>query len=306
MRFLALLLLALLVFVAGESIKAEDKKALTFGIISTESSQNLKSQWQPLLNDMEKKLGRPVKAFFSSDYAGVIEAMRFNKVDVAWYGNKSAIEAVDRAGGEVFAKILSADGYPGYHSVLIVHKDSPIKTLDDILKNPNTYSFGNGDPNSTSGFLIPSYYVFAKNNINPKKHFTQVINGSHEANALAVANKHLDIATNNTSMIGDPDRNPKGGRIWQTNPKLAEKIRVVWKSPLIAHEPLVYRKNLLEEDKAVIRNFFFEYGNTPEQKAVLESINQGISKFEPSTNAQLEPIREIERYRDQILQKSER
>lgn len=296
--FLSLVLLMALSF----SLPARaETKPLVFGMISTESSRNLKSQWEPLLKDMEEKLGRPVKAYFASDYAGVIEAMRFGKVDLAWYGNKSAIEAVDRADGEVFAKIVSADGYPGYHSVLIVHKDSPIRSLDDILKHPGEYSFGNGDPNSTSGFLIPSYYVFAKNGIDPKKHFKRVINGSHEANALAVAKKHLDIATCNTSMVGDPDRDPKAGRLWQTNPGLAQELRVVWKSPLIAHEPLVWRKALPEADKDAIRAFFFGYGKTPEEKEILAKINNGISAFQPSQDSQLEPIREVERYRDDLL-----
>lgn len=292
----------LLALLAPLSVRAETKP-LIFGMISTESSQNLKSQWEPLLKDMEAKLKRPVKAYFASDYAGVIEAMRFGKVDLAWYGNKSAIEAVDRAGGEVFAKIISADGYPGYHSVLIVHKDSPIKTLDDILKSPGQYSFGNGDPNSTSGFLIPSYYIFAKNGIDAKKHFTRVINGSHEVNALAVAKKHLDIATCNTSMVGDPDRDPKAGRIWQSNPDMAQELRIVWKSPLIAHEPLVWRKDLPDDEKKTIRDFFFNYGKAPAEKEILAAINNGISAFQPSDNSQLEPIREIERYRDALLKK---
>lgn len=301
MRFLLLYIAAALLLPYGA--RAETKPVV-FGMISTESSQNLKSQWEPFLKDMERKLGRPVKTYFASDYAGVIEAMRFGKVDLAWYGNKSAIEAVDRAGGEVFAKILSVDGYPGYHSVLIVQKDSPIKNLDDILAAPGKYSFGNGDPNSTSGFLIPSYYVFAKHNIDPKKHFTRVVNGSHEVNALAVAKKQLDIATCNTSMVGDPDRDPKAGRIWQTNPGLAKELRVVWKSPLIAHEPLVWRKNLPEEDKTALRDFFFGYGKTEEEKKILAGINNGIGAFRPSDNAQLNPIREVERYRDELLKKA--
>ena len=57
---------------------------INFGIISTESSQNLKADWQPLLDDMAKQTGFKVNAFFAPDYAGVIEAMRFNKVHVAW------------------------------------------------------------------------------------------------------------------------------------------------------------------------------------------------------------------------------
>lgn len=78
----------------------EQEKALNFGIISTESQQNLKPQWTPFLQDMEKKLGVKVNAFFAPDYAGIIQGMRFNKVDIAWYGNLSAMEAVDRANGQ--------------------------------------------------------------------------------------------------------------------------------------------------------------------------------------------------------------
>lgn len=57
----------------------EQEKALNFGIISTESQQNLKPQWTPFLQDMEKKLGVKVNAFFAPDYAGIIRGMRFNK-----------------------------------------------------------------------------------------------------------------------------------------------------------------------------------------------------------------------------------
>ena len=98
--------------------------------------------------------------------------MRFNKVQVAWFGNKSAMEAVDRSNGEVFAQMVAKpDGGQGYYSLLVVHKDSPLRGLDDVLKNGKTLNFGNGDPNSTSGFLVPSYYVFALNKIDPKTHF---------------------------------------------------------------------------------------------------------------------------------------
>lgn len=125
----------------------EQEKALNFGIISTESQQNLKPQWTPFLQDMEKKLGVKVNAFFAPDYAGIIQGMRFNKVDIAWYGNLSAMEAVDRANGQVFAQTVAADGSPGYWSVLIVNKDSPINNLNDLLAKRKDLTFGNGDPN---------------------------------------------------------------------------------------------------------------------------------------------------------------
>jgi len=113
-----------------------------FGIISTEATQNLKADWQPLLDDMARQTGFKIKAFFAPDYAGIIEGMRFNKVQVAWLGNKSAMEAVDRANAEVFAQMVSADGTQGYYSHLIVHKDSPLASLDDVLKNGKSLSFG--------------------------------------------------------------------------------------------------------------------------------------------------------------------
>lgn len=100
----------------------EQEKALNFGIISTESQQNLKPQWTPFLQDMEKKLGVKVNAFFAPDYAGIIQGMRFNKVDIAWYGNLSAMEAVDRANGQVFAQTVAADGSPGsFQQFLLTH-----------------------------------------------------------------------------------------------------------------------------------------------------------------------------------------
>ena len=134
----------------------EQEKALNFGIISTESQQNLKPQWTPFLQDMEKKLGVKVNAFFAPDYAGIIQGMRFNKVDIAWYGNLSAMEAVDRANGQVFAQTVAADGSPGYWSVLIVNKDSPINNLNDLLAKRKDLTFGNGEPNSPKTISPPA------------------------------------------------------------------------------------------------------------------------------------------------------
>ena len=269
----------------GLSLTGALAQDINFGIISTESSQNLKADWQPLLDDMAKQTGYKVNAFFAPDYAGVIEAMRFNKVHVAWYGNKSAIEAVDRASGEVFAQMVNADGSEGYYSHLIVHKDSPIKSIDDVLKNGKSYSFGNGDPNSTSGFVVPSFYVFAKNKVDPRTHFKIVRSGNHESNALAVANQQVDIATNNSENLD---------KIAQKFPEKRKDIRVIWTSPLIALDPLVMRKDLPEATKAKIKNFLFTYGKTdPREKEVLTKISK-LSGFKPSSNAQLLPIRQLD------------
>src|SRR5262249_34953904 len=214
---------------------AQKLHELNFGIISTESSQNLKQDWGVLLEDLQKRIGIKVNAFFAPDYAGVIEAMRFNKVHVAWFGNKSGMEAVDRANGEVFAQIVAKDGNTGYYSHIIARADGPYGKLDDILKCDKTLNFGIGDPNSTSGFLVPTSYIFAARDIDPKACFKTVRNASHQANAMAVANKQVDAATNNSEDLQ---------RLEHSAPDARKQIKILWTSPIIPLDPLVWRKDL--------------------------------------------------------------
>lgn len=263
-----------------------DETALNFGIMSTESSQNLKSIWQPFLDDMTRKTGLKVNATFASDYAGLIQGMRFNKVDVAWLGNKAAMEAVDRSGGEIFAQTAAANGAPGYWSVLIVRKDSPIDSVDYLLEHAKELTFGNGDPNSTSGYLVPGYYVFAKNNVDASKIFKRTLNASHEVNALSVAKGQVDVATFNTESWD---------RLAVTQPDKVEMLKVIWKSPLIPADPMVWRKGLSDASKVKIREFFASYGDTAEEKAVLANMQMG--KFRASNDDQLLTIRQLELFK---------
>jgi phosphonate transport system substrate-binding protein len=225
-------------------------KEIAFGIISTESSANLKTAWQPLLDDMQKATGLKVNAFFAPDYGGVVEGMRFNKVQVAWMGNKSGMEAVDRAGGEVFAKVTQADGAQGYWSLMVVHKDSPHRTLDDVLKARANLTLGFGDPNSTSGALVPGYYAFAQNKVDATRDFK----------------------------------------------RMAAELREVWRSPLIASDPILWRKDLDTATKQKVRDFFLAYGRDAREKEILKTLT--FAGFVPSNDNQLLPIRQLELARE--------
>ncbi|MCG5258691.1 phosphonate ABC transporter substrate-binding protein [Cupriavidus gilardii] len=273
--------------IAAAPALAQDAKPLSIGFISTESSSNLKTAWQPLIDDLSKALGVPIKPFFASDYAGIIEGMRFNKVQIAWFGNKSAMEAVDRANGEVFASVIDKDGNPGYWSLLIVSKDSDLKSVEDVIKRGKELSYGAGDPNSTSGTLVPGYYLWAANKVEPKTLFKAVRIGNHEANLLSVLNKQVDVAVNNTENLERYRVN--------TGKNPYDQVRVLWKSPLIPADPMVYRKDLPADMKKKIQTFFVNYGkgtDAAREKQVLATLTyQG---FRPSSDAQLVPIRQIE------------
>ncbi|TFZ33124.1 phosphate/phosphite/phosphonate ABC transporter substrate-binding protein, partial [Pseudomonas syringae] len=125
--------------------QAAEEKAINFGSMSTGASQNRTSIWQPFLDDMSRKTGLKVNATFASDYAGLIQGMRCNKVDVAWLGNKAAMEAVDRSNGEIVAQTSAASGDAGYWSLLIVREDGPINRDEDRPTNGKSLPFGNGD-----------------------------------------------------------------------------------------------------------------------------------------------------------------
>lgn len=285
----------IILFSAAAVSAAEDLKEITIGVIPTESSAAAMKGFEPFRADMEKALGIPVKLFIAPDYAGVIEAMRFNKVQIAWFGNKSAIEAVNRAGGEVFVQTVDVNGNPGYWSLIVVHKDSPYQNIDEIIRDGKNLTFGNGDPNSTSGYLIPTYYIWGQRGIDPAKHFKLVRNANHETNLMAVANKQVDFATNNTE---------NWDKFSKAHPEQIKNVRAIWKSPLIPSDPMVWRKDLPREWKSKIKGFFLAYGrigaNRDQELAVLKGMSSGWAPFQDSSNHQLLPIMEIDMAKEKM------
>ena len=272
------------------SAQAQAMKEINFGIISTDSSTALKSMWQPFMDDMAKATGMKINGFFATDYTGIIEGMRFGKVHLAWHGNKSAIEAVDRAGGEVFAQFIDLDGRPGYYSYVITHRDSPLKTIDDMIANGKTLSFGLGDPQSTSGTLVPTYYVFSQRKLDPKNVFRVTRSANHGTNLLAVLNKQVDVATNNSEELD---------KLKMRDPAKHAELKILWTSPLIPRDPLVWKKDLPNETKDAIKKFVLGYGKDAREKEILKNMQQ-IAGFRDSTDMQLVPIRQLELYKDRI------
>jgi phosphonate transport system substrate-binding protein len=159
------------------------------------------------------------------------------------------------------------------------------------LANAGSLTFGNGDPNSTSGYLVPSYYVWAKNGVEPNKIFKRTMNSNHETNALSVATKKVDIATNNTENMA---------RIQENFPDRFNDIKVIWKSPLIPSDPIVWRKNLDEATKSAIYDFIMNYGKTGDAQELTNLNNIGWAPFKASSDLQLLPIRQLVLYKELI------
>jgi phosphonate transport system substrate-binding protein len=271
----------------GQEPSAGTPGELTFSILPTAPAASLLKNWQPVLDDMAKATGLKIKPFIPSNYTVLIEAMKFKQTDAGWFSNESGLEAVRRANGEVFARTLGPGGVDGYQSVLIVNAKSDI-TLDRIKKCDKTLNFGQADVISTSGYVAPVAYYFGPNDIQPEKCFATVRTSNHNTNLLAVANGTLDVATGNTASLM---LNRQAGR-----PE-ADKVKVIWTSPTLPEDPIIWRKDLDPAVKEKLRQFFITYarGDTPDavrQRTSLKPL--AIGGFEAADNNHLLMVRDVE------------
>lgn len=221
-----------LAFASALLPSAQAQDALTVGLIPSEDSQAMIKSSQLVLDQLQERLGMPVKPFVATDYNGVIEALRAGKLDVAYLGPFSYVLANQVAGADAFAvAVTKKTGTSAYHSLIIARKDSGIRSLDDL--KGHTFAFV--DPSSASGHLFPKAGL-EQSGHDPKVLFSRVIfSGSHDASILAVENRKVDAAAVADRILAGAI---SAGQVQQ------DDFQVVWKSDDIPESPMVWRKNL--------------------------------------------------------------
>ena len=270
----------------GDGKSAAAPTELTFSILSAEGQASAGPLWQPLLDDMSKAIGVPVKPYFGSNYTVLVEAMRGNQTQVAWFSAKPAVEAIDRANAEVIARTVNKEGLDSYRSTLIVRAGSGI-TLEQVMACGKRFDFGIGDAQSTSGTLAPMAFLFNPRGVVPAQCFRNVRSANHQSNAFAVASGQLQVATSNTVNT-----------VFMTkqNPQVAAQIQDIWQSPPIPESGILVREDLDPVLKEKIRSFFLTYGQgegveADRQRQVLSGLE--YSRFNAADDGYLNPIREM-------------
>src|SRR4029077_12742396 len=256
-------------------------KEITFALLSTENAAEITRRWGPILAQLEKDLGVKIKPVTATDYRGTIEALKFKKAEIGHLGPKSYVEASTNnyANVEPIAQLQLANGSLGYRSCLIVHADSDMFSPEDIAGK--TFAFN--DPNSTSGYLVPSAFFMTEMNVDPKKFFSKVtFSGSHEASILAVANKKAEVASTNLPDLQQLTRENKVPR---------GALRVIWVSKLIPNDPIVVRKDLLASFKSAIQESLTTMrARSPE---AFKEIGAWVGNFVVADDGKYQVIREL-------------
>jgi phosphonate transport system substrate-binding protein len=260
---------------------------LSFGLITPRSAELMLKNWNPFFDRMSAALGIPVERQAFATGGELVREFQAGRLDLAWLGNAPALEIVESGHGSVFAAMV-VQGKTAYRSVLITHRDSPLRSLDDVHRHMGQLSFGDGDSKSTSGHLVPKYFAFVKRGVNePDKLFKQVRRGSHEANLLATVRKEVDVATNNSSELDN---------FRSSDPQQAALVRVLWESPDIPESPMVWRSELPPAARQKIAAFVYGFGaHDAEEKGILWNINK-VTAWRKSSNRQLVTVADLEMF----------
>jgi len=236
---------------------AQDKiEEFRIGILGGENAQDRMTSNECYRAKAEELLGVPVKLFTPADYDGVIQGLLGGSIDMAWLGASSYAKTylTDPDAVEPIMVKTNVDKSYGYHSIGFARKDSGITSLEDM----NGKTFGFGDPNSTSGYLIPSIEIPQETGATMESgdYFGEVkFTGGHEQTIVAVANGDVDAGVTWADGMGEWEDGYNSGALRKASDAglvdMNELVEI-WKSKPIPEGPIVLRKALPERVKVDI------------------------------------------------------
>ena len=232
--------------------QAQEITEFRIGLLGGENASDRMRSNECLREKAEELLGVETKLFAPADYNGVIEGLLGGNLDMAWLG-ASGYAKVFLTNPDIVEPVLvkvNVDGSYGYHSIGFARADSGITSLDDMQGKV----FGFGDPNSTSGYLIPSIEIPASGkSMVPGEFFGDVIfTGGHEQTIVAVYNGDIDAGVTWADGLGEWEDGYNSGALRKAaDAGLVDMTEMVeiWRSKPIPEGPVVLATSLPEDVK---------------------------------------------------------
>ena len=226
------------------------------GILGGENAQDRLASHECLQTYTQEALGVPVKLFAPADYNGVIQGLLGGSIDMAWLGASGYAKTYleDPNAVEPVLVKINLDGSYGYHSIGFARKDSGIASLEDMKGQV----FGFGDPNSTSGYLIPSIEIPTEINatMDNGDYFGEVkFTGGHEQTIVAVNNGDVNAGVTWADGQGNWEDGYNSGALRKAvDAGLIDMNDLVeiWRSKPIPEGPIVLRTALPADVKATM------------------------------------------------------
>jgi phosphonate transport system substrate-binding protein len=256
--------------------QTRDPQRLRVALLPDENASTIIQNAQPLRAHLERTLSRQVEILVTTDYSSMIEAMRFGRIEVAYFGPFSYVLAKSRAPGiEPFAVGVER-GSPTYQSVMIAQAGGPVRELADIRGRP----FGFGDQASTSSHLVPRATILQRASLVGGRDYRVVHLGTHDAVARAVQGGQVPAGALSKPIL---DTLIRRGTID------AARIVEIGLSEPIPNYPMVLQGNLAEPLKAAIRAAFIDLRDAE----VLRSFR--VEGFAPTNDEAYNVLRETAR-----------
>lgn len=246
---------------------------LRVALLPDENAATIIQNAQPLKDYLSKRLGKEIEIQVTTDYSSMIEAMRFGRIEIGYFGPLSYVLAKSRAPEIEPFGVGVVDGKPTYRSILIANAEGPVKTYDDIRGKP----FAFGDQASTSSHLAPRT-VLAKAGLNGDVDYKVVHLGKHDAVARAVAAGQVPAGGLSEAIYGVL---VERGKI---DPS---KLHVLGYSDPLPNYPLTMQGYLAPELKEGIRSAFLELKD-PE---ILELFR--VERLDPTDDADYDVLRDM-------------
>ncbi len=248
------------------AISAHAQQVFRITAIPDEAPTELARKAAPLVKYLEGKLGMKVEFTPVTDYAASVEALANKKVDMAWFGGFTFVQAHIRSGGKVIP-IAQREEDEKFRSVFIT-TDASIKTLADLKGKDLSF----GSQSSTSGHLMPRSFLLQAG-LDPEKDFRRVAySGAHDATIAAVASGKVSAGALNISVwekfVADKKVDPNQVRVFYTT---APYFDYNW--TVHADMPAALREKLTQALLSLSRD-------TAEGKEILEL--QRATRFVPS------------------------
>ena len=237
-------------------VLAQKLTELKISAIPDENPQEMLRIYTPFADYLTKEVGVPVKFTPVVDYAATVEGLAGNKLDMVWYGGLTSVQAGRKAKGA--HRIVMRKEDTEFKSQFITRKDTGIRELKDL--KGKTFTFGS--VSSTSGHLMPRYYLI-KVGVNPEKDFSKFsFSGAHDATAAWVEAGRVDAGALNF-LVWD--------KLVSTKKVDTDKVVVFWTTPPFVDYVWTVRGGL---DKAIVdkitRAFLKLDYNNPEDRKLLD------------------------------------